>query len=273
MTFPLAINSVIRALILLLMLVSVAIAQDIPPPPNPPRLVNDFAGALSNSEREALERKLNAYHDTTSTQIAVVIVKNLGGYEVMDYAFRIGETWGVGQKGKENGVVILVAIDDRKAAIATGYGLEGAIPDIATRHIRENQMNPNFREGNFYKGLDEATTTIMKLASGEYTADDMQQELPPGAVIAIGVFLVFLAIMFITIIAVASRKRNHIGSKGIDFWTALWLMSHMGKGNRGGKSGWGGGSGWGGFGGGSSGGGFGGFGGGSFGGGGSGGSW
>lgn len=257
----------------MLLLVSAAVAQNIPSPPDPPRMVADFAKVLSQSELDALERKLVAYRDSTSTEIAVVIVNDLQGYEVTDYAFRIGEKWGVGQRGKNNGVVILVAIDDRKAAIATGYGLEGAIPDIATRHIRENQMNPNFREGNFYKGLDEATTTIMKLASGEFTADDMTQEIPTGVVVAMAIFFILMIVMIIVIIAVASRKRNHIGSKGIDFWTALWLMSHMGKGNRGGKSGWGGGSGWGGFGGGSSGGGFGGFGGGSFGGGGSGGRW
>lgn len=256
-----------RTFLLILLLVYPGYGQDIPPAPNPPQLVNDFASALSDADRASLERKLNAYHDTTSTQIAVVIVKTLGGYEVMDYAFRIGEEWGVGQKGKENGIVVLVAIDDRKAAIATGYGLEGAIPDIATRHIRENQMNPNFRDGNFYKGLDEATTSLMKLASGEFTADDMVPKAPIGAIFGVVFFFIFAIILLVII--VSRRKRNHIGSKGLDFWTALWLMSNAGRGGRGGgSSGWGGG-----FGGGSSGGGFGGFGGGSFGGGGSGGSW
>lgn len=257
----------IRALLLFLSLTTLAYAQDIPEAPDPPRLVNDFANVLSDGERASLEQKLNAYHDTTSTQIAVVTVKSLGGYEVLDYAFRIGESWGVGQAGKENGVVVLVAIDDRKAAIATGYGLEGAIPDIATRHIRENQMNPNFRSGDFYKGLDEATTTLMKLASGEFSAEDMAPAQPGAGYVALIFFLVVIGI--IVLAAVSRRKRNHIGKKGIDFWTALWLISHMGGRNRGGGSGWGGG----GFGGGSSGGGFGGFGGGSFGGGGSGGSW
>lgn len=273
MTFPLATSSAMIRLLFLVLLATSVYAQDIPPAPDPPRLVNDFAKVLSESELASLQRKLNAYHDSTSTQITVVIVKSLRGYEVMDYAYRIGEQWGVGQKGKNNGVVVLVAIDDRKAAIATGYGLEGAIPDIATRHIRENQMNPNFREGNFYKGLDEATTTIMKLASGEYSAEDMKPSVP-GAAYFILVFI-FIVIVIVILAAVSGRRRNHIGSKGLNFWTALWLMSQMGRGGRGGRgggSGWGGGFGGGGFGGGS-GGGFGGFGGGSFGGGGSGGSW
>lgn len=244
-------------------------AQDLPKPMSPPRLVNDFAGVLSEQENSMLEQKLRAYHDSTSTQIAVVTVQDLGGYEVVDFAVRLGEAWGVGQRGSDNGIVVLVAIDDRKAAIVTGYGLEGAVTDAATRRIRENQMNPNFRDGNFYKGLDEATTSIIKLASGEFTADDLAPEIPKVAYFMLAISVIIIIVTMVIIAAVFRRRRNHIGKKGLDFWTALWLASHMGRGgNRGGRSGWGGG-----FGGGSSGGGFGGFGGGSFGGGGSGGSW
>lgn len=243
-------------------------AQDIPEPLSPPRLVNDFANVLSEQERAQLEQKLRTYHDTTSTQIAVVTVKSLNGYEVVDFAVRLGEKWRVGQEGSNNGIVMLVAIDDRKAAIVTGYGLEGSVTDAATRRIRENQMNPNFREGNFYKGLDEATTSIIKLASGEFTAEDLEPA-GPGAGFIILFFLLFIIVVSI-LAAVGRKRRNHFGKKGLNFWTALWLLSHMGGGrNRGGGGGFGGG----GFGGGSSGGGFGGFGGGSFGGGGSGGSW
>lgn len=241
-------------------------AQDIPDPMSPPRLVNDFAGVLSDEENALLEKKLVAYDDSTSSQIAVVTVQSLGGYEVVDYAVRLGEKWGVGGKDN-NGIVVLVAIDDRKAAIVTGYGLEGAVTDAATRRIRENQMNPKFREGKFYEGLDEATTSIIKLASGEYTADDLGNENPGAGYFALVFLLIIIA--FIILAAINRKKRNHIGRKGLDAWTAFWLLSNMGGGrNRGGGSGWGGG-----FGGGSSGGGFGGFGGGSFGGGGSGGSW
>lgn len=258
--------------LLVILLATPALAQQLPDPMSPPRLVNDFASVLGADENARLEQKLRAYHDSTSTQIAVVIVQDLEGYEVVDYAVRLGEKWGVGQQGSDNGIVVLVAIDDRKAAIVTGYGLEGAITDAATRRIRENQMNPNFRNGNFYKGLDEATTSIIKLASGEFTADDLEPEIPQAAFfIAAFIGLMFIIFIIALIAAVSRRKRNHIGKKGIDFWTALWLMSHMGGKGGGGRggSGWGGG----GFGGGSSGGGFGGFGGGSFGGGGSGGSW
>lgn len=246
-------------------------AQDIPAPPNPPRLVNDFANVLNDGEEQQLESKLVAYNDSTSTQITVVTVRNIGGYDVMDFAYRIGEEWGVGQKGKNNGLVVLVSIDDRKAGIATGYGMEGSITDLATRRIRENYMNPNFRNGDFYKGIDEATTAIMKLASGEFTADEMGR--PEGGGAGALIFLLIVIILFIVIIVSAAKRsqHNHYGTKKLDFWTALWIMMNVGGGGRGrgGNSGWGGG-GSGGFGGG---GGFGGFGGGGFGGGGSGGSW
>lgn len=244
-----------------------SIGQTVPDPQDPPVLLNDFAKVLTQQEQSSLERKLRAYEDTTSTQVTVVIIKSLEGYDVLDLAYRIGEKWGVGQEGKNNGLVILVAIDDHKAAIATGYGMEGAIPDVATRRIRENYMNPNFRNGNFYKGLDEATTALFRLASGEYTADDLKPENRGGGIF--GLFFVLFIILLIILSAINRTKKNHFGRKKMDFWTALWLISAMGGGrHRAGGDSWGGG-----FGGGSSGGGFGGFGGGGFGGGGSGGSW
>ncbi len=256
--------------VLIFLPIAFSTAQDIPEPPNPPRLVNDFADVMSDAEDEMLERKLRAYHDSTSTQIAVVIVSNIGGYDVMDYAYRVGEKWDVGQQGKNNGLVVLVSIEDRKAGIATGYGMEATITDAATRRIREEHMNPNFRNGNFYKGLDDATTILMKLASGEFKAEDMgPQNIGAGAL----VFLLIAFLIFIAIIIASARRvqRSHYGSKGLDFWAALWLMMNAGGGGRGRRDndhwgGWGGGSGRGG-------GGFGGFGGGSFGGGGSGGGW
>lgn len=257
--------------LLMVMYGGVLSAQDIPPRPDPPRLVNDIADVLSESDETILEQKLRAYNDSTSTQIAVVTVRDVGGYDVVDFAYRIGEQWGVGQKGKNNGIVILVSIDDRKAAIVTGYGMEGAIPDIVTRRIRENYMNPNFRNGDFYRGLDEASTAIMKYAAGEYTADDLKG--PNNLGIGVVILLVFIFFIVISIVsAVKKTRRNNLGGKApVDFWTAFWLMSQMGGKRRGRDDHWGGG-GFGGFGGGG-GGGFGGFGGGSFGGGGSGGSW
>ncbi|MBE0647969.1 MAG: TPM domain-containing protein [Bacteroidales bacterium] len=247
-----------------------AFSQEIPPRPDPPRLVNDLAGVLTAEQVQQLERKLVNFNDTTSTQITVVTVKSLNGYDKADFAYKIGEQWGVGQKGKNNGIVVLVkpkyGNERGEAFIASGYGLEGAIPDAIGKRIIEYEMIPNFAENNYYGGLDAATTTLMGLAAGEFTADQYVKrgEKSPYA------FLIPLLIMGVVFFLIrSSRARSHSVGKNIPFWTAFWLLGSMG-GHSGSWNNFHSGSG--GFGGGG-GGGFGGFGGGSFGGGGAGGSW
>ena len=229
----------------------------IPAKPNPPRLVNDFVGILSGTERAQLEQKLKTYNDSTSTQITIVIVKTTEPYPIGDFAFQIGRKWGVGQKDKNNGMVIAWATQTRKVFIAPGYGLEGAIPDAIAKRIITNTIAPAFKQEQYYQGLDDATTEIIRRASGEYKGEPQTGDGDgPGG------FFIILIVLFVIIFIISRRNRGG-GSSG----------------NRGG--GWGGPiffptstfSGWGssGGGGGSSGGGFGGFGGGSFGGGGAGG--
>ena len=153
--------------------------QEIPPRPDPPKLVNDLAGVLSADEVQNLENKLVQFNDSSSTQITVVIVKSLNGYDKNEFARLIGEQWGVGQKGKNNGAVVLVKPkyqqDKGEVCIQTGYGLEGAIPDALAKRIVENEMIPNFQQGNYYAGIDQATSTMISLAKGEYTADQYQK--------------------------------------------------------------------------------------------------
>ncbi len=238
-------------------------AQDIPEPMSPPRLVNDFAGILRAEEQNALEQKLRSYHDSTSTQIYVVTVSDLRGYEPSDFAFRLGEKWGVGQKGKNNGIVILIkpriGNERGRAFIATGYGMEEVIPDVVARQIVDKEMIPYFRENKYYKGIDAAINVIIDLAAGLYTAEQYSKGDSPLAGI------IFLIIFFGIIFLSASRSNRMKGGslgRNLPFWL---LMSSMGSGR---------GSSFGHF---SSGsgsfGGFGGGGGGSFGGGGAGGSW
>jgi uncharacterized protein len=118
---------------------------DFPPKPSPPRLVNDFSEILSSAERERLERKLVAYNDTTSSQVTIVLIKSVGPYDISDYAFQLGDQWGIGQRDLDNGVLILAAMEDRRVFIATGYGMEGAIPDILAKRIVDQLIVPNFR--------------------------------------------------------------------------------------------------------------------------------
>ena len=242
-------------------------AQDFPAVPNPPKLVNDFTQTLTSSEIAQLESKLVAYNDSTSTQIAIVILKSVGQYDISDYAFQLGENWGIGGS-KDNGVLILAAMEDRDVFIATGYGMEGAVPDALAKRIVTNLIIPNFKQGEFYQGFDQATDMIIKLASGEYTAEEVAHDgNGGGALIMLFVFIFFFVIL--PLLRNRNDNNNHMGGKGggIDLWTTI-MLANMLKGGNGGKFGdfsSGGGS----FGGG----GFGGFGGGSFGGGGAGGSW
>ena len=141
-------------------------AQNVLPKPNPPRLVNDAAGVLSPEQVEILERKLVALDDSTSNQIAVVLIKTLGDYAVEDYAVKLFREWGIGNKKTNNGVLIIAAIDDRKVWIEVGYGLEGAIPDVTASSIYRNELVPEFRQQNYYRGIDNAINALAKAAVG-----------------------------------------------------------------------------------------------------------
>src|SRR5215210_546087 len=115
-----------------LLFASTVFTQKIPPKPNPPRLVNDFANVLTPDQEQSLENKLVAYDDSTSTQIVVVTVPTTGDYDIQEYALAILRGWQVGNKKTNNGIVLLAAIQDHKVRIETGYGMEGAIPDITS---------------------------------------------------------------------------------------------------------------------------------------------
>lgn len=246
---------------------SILFAQELPKPMNPPRLVNDFAGLLSQDEVSSLESKLRNYHDTTSTQIYIVIVNDLLGYDISDYAFRLGDKdhWGIGQASKNNGVLILVkpktVTEKGEAFIASGYGMEDIIPDITCNHIVNREMIPYFKQNQYYQGLDAATTTIINLAKGKFTADQYNKKKSSGGsgAIIIIVIIIILSLIF----RGNSNNRGKTMGSNLPFWLALGMLSSGSRsGGFGGFS-----SGSGGFGG------FGGGGGGSFGGGGAGGSW
>lgn len=154
----------------------ISFAQNILPRPNPPKLVNDVAGVLSPEQREILEQKLVALDDSSSNQIAVVLIPTLDGYSIEDYAIKLFREWGIGHKGTNNGVLIIAAINDRKVRIEVGYGLEGAIPDITASDIYNNLIVPAFREQNYYRGIDDAINALSKAAVGEYKIKKEKKE-------------------------------------------------------------------------------------------------
>jgi uncharacterized protein len=245
---------------------SPALAQRYDFPPRPDGPVLDQANMLSGGQERALARKLTAYEDTSSTAIVVVLLSSLEGAPVDDYAISLGRDWGVGQEGKDNGVVVLVSKNDRKMFIATGYGVEGALPDAIANRIVERIMTPAFRNGDFYAGIDRGTDAIIQATMGEYTA--AEETAVSSSDDGISTTLIYIFLIFAYFIGSSFWRRGGGKKKGAktsrrrhgDLPIFIW--------GGGGSGGFGGGGG-GGFGGG----GFGGFGGGSFGGGGAGGSW
>lgn len=236
-------------------------------------LVVDSAGVFSETGKRALEAKLVAYDKTQSTQIAVVTIKDLGPYEVSQYATEMAHHLGIGRKGKDNGILILFALRSRKVHIATGYGTEGRITDGIAGTIIRNDMIPYFKQEKYEAGLTKGAESVMRYLDGEYKNDskDSGGSAPIFSLIVI-IFIVFIIMMVMGKGGKGGRGGGqYMSRRGSDFITGMILGELLGGGRRGG-GGFGGGSG--GFGGGSSGGGsFGGFGGGGFGGGGASGSW
>jgi uncharacterized protein len=256
-----------KIIITLLVLVgfnAIVLAQ-IPDRPKPPRLVNDFAGVLSQGENNNMESALEQFARQTSTQIVVVTVPDLQGYDKADYAQRLGESWGIGQEGKDNGLVILVKPKTQNSKgqvfVATGYGLEGVLPDaIVNRDIVDNEMIPRFKNEDYYGGLAAGINVIMDISRGEYTAEQYHEQTSAEGSAGIP-FVIIMFILVITLFGRRRRRRFYTGGSSLPFWLAMGMMSggHRSSGSFSNFS--------------SGGGGFGGFGGGSFGGGGAGGSW
>jgi uncharacterized protein len=248
--------------------------QDIPDPMQPPRMVNDFSGLLEAGDRDQLEKKLQDFYYETSTQIYIVILDDIAGYDIADFTFQLGDKWGVGTKDKDNGAIILLnPSPDRQQGdvyIATGYGLEVAVPDITAHHIVDFEMIPFFKEMDYFGGLEAASNTLIELTRGEYTADEYLQRNQTEDSSAIPAIIIILFIILFSVFGRARSARQYAVGHNVPFLLALFLASGSGRSHSGSfgsfRSG-GGGFGGGGFGG------FGGGGGGSFGGGGAGGSW
>ncbi len=245
--------------------------SEFPVRPEPPRLVNDFAGVLSGDQKALLENKLVSFNEKTSTQIAIVTVNSLAGYDKADYAFKLSEQWGIGTKGKNNGILILVkpksASEKGQVFVAVGYGLEAVVPDaIARQALVDGELVPSFKKNDYFTGLDRSTDVLISLTAGEYTADQYIKAVNKKGKSGSGGFILIMIVLAV-IFLFRRRSNSHGISSGQGFLGTLLLMDLLGGGRNSGS--------WNDFSGGGSSGGdsFGGFGGGSFGGGGAGGSW
>ena len=131
----------------------------------------DSTQTLSDIQKKGLYDKLKNYYENTSTEIFVMIVPTTQGEDIARYATDLGHKWKIGQKGKDNGIVFLIAKEDRKMTIQAGYGTEHLLTDALSRRIIETIVKPEFKNNNFYEGIDKGTTAIQEVLKGEFKAD------------------------------------------------------------------------------------------------------
>lgn len=195
--------------------------------------VHDEAKVLSGPFVSQLEQVLKAHEDSTSNQIAVLIVPSLQGDVMEDYTFRVAEKWKLGQEKNDNGVLLFIAINDRKARIEVGEGLEGPLPDAICNQIIRNELAPYFRQDNYEGGVLASVNAITKAIAGEYQASHVpvQKRRTRG-----GSLMSSLVILIIIIVISAFRNR---GGRGGGFYGGGWYGG--GFGGRGGGGGFGGG--------------------------------
>jgi uncharacterized protein len=172
-------------------------SQDaLPDKPKEETSVYDKAHLLTDAQKIQLKQKLINYADTTSTQIVVVTIKSLEGHNINLYAAEWAHKWGIGQEGKDNGLLFLIAKEDRKMSIQVGYGLEHLLTDAISRRIIELVIAPHFKEGNYYAGIDAGTTSMMEVLSGEYVNDVSADSFPVFWIVFISFIIIILFIVF-----------------------------------------------------------------------------
>lgn len=264
-------NTIFSTFLMLLMTLSVS--AKVPDKPIEKKLLWDYAGVLNPSEEALIEDSLESFSRNTSNQVVVMTVTNdiLEGYELAEFGQEVGEKWGVGYKGKDNGVVILIkpktgddAMGKGRAFISPGYGAEGPLPDLLCSKIVDEEMIPCFKDGDYAGGVMAALEIIKPALQGDFNeAENLMSDDAGDAILAI-----IVVIMILCFVLAASSKNNDGNGNNTRTYTGgpIIFPGSFGSGRSSGGSWSGGGS----FGGG---GGWGGFGGGTFGGGGGGGSW
>ena len=186
-------------LTLFAIVLSSTIFADIPAPTN--KFVNDFASVMTTEQAIELECALRLYNDSTSTQLCVVTVESLDDLTPAEYAQQLGEKWGVGQVGKDNGVIILVKKKTEESGgdvfIATGYGVEGLLPDAICKRIIERTMIPKLKEGDYHGAIVDAISEIQKYLSVEFIADEINSEnLSWWKIVLIIIILIMFIVLF-----------------------------------------------------------------------------
>jgi len=216
-------------------------------PQRPVGMVNDFGNLLTNQEEVILEQKLRNYRDTTSNIITIAVLNNLTGLPREEAATYLFNTWQMWEAERYNGVLILISVQERELQIEVGYGLEGAIPDVMAKRVVQDILVPALQSGQFYQGLDRATSALMQLASGEYEAVENALGSEEGFPVDL-LILLTLILFFIFFKGRGGRGGGRtIGAMDVLLWSSL-LNSPSGRGGFGSGGGFSGFSGGGGFG-------------------------
>ncbi|MBZ0203594.1 MAG: TPM domain-containing protein [Ignavibacteria bacterium] len=183
--------------------------------------VTDKTGTLTSTQIQSLETKLSNFDKETSTQVVVWMIPTLDGGSLEDKSYEIAEQNGIGQKGKNNGVLLFIAKDDRKLRIEVGYGLEGALTDALSSQIIRKEITPSFKKGNYYEGILAGVDAIMKATKGEYTADKKEDDGIDGSSICcipIPALIFFVIFFFIFFLPIIRRIFGGSKSKSSNWW-------------------------------------------------------
>lgn len=164
--------------------------------------VTDRAALLSSGEIQSLSAKLAGHEQASSTQIVIVILESLDGRDASSYAFELGDSWGVGQSGVDNGIVMLVSVGDREVFIATGYGVESSVPDVIAGRIIREIITPSFRQGRYYDGLQSAVDALIEATRGQVPSQLSKSPTASPDVRRIMFFLFIVAIVMIIILVI-----------------------------------------------------------------------
>jgi uncharacterized protein len=220
-------------LLLLLSLQSRAVLADEPKFPRLTGRVVDDAGILTDSTRAALTDMLAQHERETGNQVVVVTLKDLQGYTIEDFGYQLGRKWGIGQKGKNNGVLLIVAPNEHRVRIEVGYGLEGTLTDAIGRTIIDNYILPSFKRGDYNAGVLAGTTSMLRVLGGsspklggpaksfgEGRFPPVSNEANPPSDLELAATLLLLAFPFIVFLAIFSQSRQWGGSSGPYGWSS-----------------------------------------------------
>ncbi|RZJ27482.1 MAG: methanol dehydrogenase, partial [Brevundimonas sp.] len=215
-----------------------ALAQSAPRFPALTGRVVDQANLLSPATEAALTTKLEALEQATTDQVVVVTVPDLQGREIEDYGYQLGRAWGIGQTGKNNGVVLLIARDERRVRIDVGYGLEPVLTDALSALIIHNEILPALREGSYDRGVTAGIDAIdaqLRLDPAEAqaraaSAERPESSAPIGPAILIFVVFLFIALGLIGSVGRRGRRRGGNGVAPILIWAASEALRNSGRG-------------------------------------------